>query len=674
MTDAWLALLVVAGTLWCLAAALVFPLPRGRLRMTLIAGVAALGSAACAVAGSLALATPGATTLTVGSVQPLGVLQVGEDGLTGYFLLVTGAVSALLFAGRPGTLANLRGKVPIVALAVLMLGLVLVLIARDVFLFLTGWEALAVSFYLVVSAGYHRDDRAGSAAYWTMGMAKLGGAAILAAFVVLAVRAHGIGFQQLGQAAAHVPEPVAGAVLLLAIAGFGIKMAMLPLQSWLPRAYPVGPTGTPAFLAAVGLNAGFYGFVRVVLGFLPAGPAWWGSAVVLLGAITAVLGILYATVQADLKALVAYSSVENAGIIVAAFGAAMIGRAAGLPLLVSLGLVTALLQITVHAAAKAGLFLCADGVERHAETTDMERLGGLARRLPGLATVFLLCAASLVGLPPLGGFVSEWLVLETLMQGFRVGSLVPEVAVALAGTLLALTAAIAGIAFVKAFFATFLGFPRSHRAAVRVGRSTLLGGAGLALAGVATGVAAPWFVPLLDPALASVGAAPVGPRVSTGALLIAPVFADFSSISPTEIAIVLPAFGLLLVLLLVMTRNRRVPLRRTSVWASGSVPGQARTQYTPTAWSNPTRVVFDAALRTRRVLRRRGPELAPVGVRYSSRVPAAVDEWLVLPGARALLRLVGWLQGLQSGSLARYLSYMLAALVMVLVTVALLVR
>ncbi|MDR0360100.1 MAG: hypothetical protein LBJ87_11660, partial [bacterium] len=339
MTDRWLALLVAAGTLWCLAAALVFPLPRGRLRMTLIAGVAALGSAACAVAGGLALATPGATTFTVGSLPPLGPLQVGVDGLTGYFLLVTGAVSGLLFAGRPGTLANLRGKVPIVALAVLMLGLALVVVARDAFLFLTGWEALAISFYLVVSGGYHRDDRAASAAYWTMGMAKLGGAAILAAFVVLAVRAHSIGFARLGPAAAHVPEPVAGAVLLLAVAGFGTKMAILPLQSWLPRAYPVGPTGTPAFLAAVGLNAGFYGFVRVVLGFLPAGPSWWGSAVVLLGAITAVLGILYATVQADLKALVAYSSVENAGVIMAAFGVAMIGRAAGLPLLVSLGLV-----------------------------------------------------------------------------------------------------------------------------------------------------------------------------------------------------------------------------------------------------------------------------------------------------------------------------------------------
>lgn len=674
MTPGWPSLLALAAVLWSLAAALVFPLPRGRLRMTLIAGVAALGSAACTGAGALALVTPGATTLTVGRLEPLGALQLGVDGLSGFFLVLTGMVSGLLFAGRPGTLANLRGKVPIVALAVLLLSLVLVLIARDVFLFLTGWEGLAISFYLVVSAGYHRDDRAASSAYWTMGMAKVGGACLLAAFVVLVVRAHAIGFEPIAQAAAQLPQPVAGLVLLLAVAGFGIKVAIVPLQSWLPRAYPVGPTGTPAFLAAVGLNAGFYGFIRVVLGVLPAGPEWWGSVVVLLGAITAVLGILYATVQPDLKALVAYSSVENAGIIVAALGAAMIGRAAGLPLLVSLGLVSALLQISVHAAAKAGLFLCADGVERHAETTDMERLGGLARQLPGLATVFLACAASLVGLPPLGGFVSEWMVLETLMQGFRVGSLVPEVAVALAGTLLALTAAIAGIAFVKAFFATFLGFPRSHRAAIRVGWSTVLGGAGLALAGLGIGVSAPWFVYLLDPALSAVGAQTVGARVSTGELLIAPVFADFSSISPTEIAIVLPAFALLLVVLLVLTRNRRIPIRRTPVWASGSVPADARTQYTPTAWSNPTRVVFDAALRTRRAVRRRGPDLAPVGVRYSSRVPAAVDEWLVLPGARALLRLVGRLQGLQSGSLARYLSYVLAVLVIVLVTVAVVVR
>jgi hypothetical protein len=220
----------------------------------------------------------------------------------------------------------------------------------------------------------------------------------------------------------------------------------------------------------------------------------------------------------------------------------------------------------------------------------------------------------------------------------------------------------------------FLGFPRSHRAAVRVGLSTLVGGAGLALARVALGVGAPWFVSLLDPPLSAVGAPAVGSRVSTGELLVAPVFADFSSISPTEIAIVLPAFALLIALVLLVTRNRRVAVRRTAVWASGSVPGQARTQYTPTAWSNTTRVVFDAALRTRRAVRRQGPALAPVRVRYSSRVPAAVDEWLVLPGVRALLRLVGRLQGLQSGSLAGYLSYVLAVLVIVLVTVAALVR
>ncbi|MGH7919004.1 MAG: proton-conducting transporter membrane subunit, partial [Candidatus Dormibacteraceae bacterium] len=660
------------GVLWGLAAIAIYPLPRGRFRMTLIAAVAVLGSAACLAGGVLALVQPGSrTSLQLGTLYPLGTLRLEADPLGGFFLALTGLVSGLLFLGRPGTLANLRGKVPIAALALLLCSLEVIFVAGDVFSFLVGWELLAVSFYLLVTEGFRTNRDAHTAAYWTAGMNKIGGAAVLAAFLCLTVLGHSIDFSALRQHGAGLGVGLATATFLLALFGFGIKVALVPLQSWLPRAYPTSPTGTPAFMAALGLNAGFYGFLRVATSLLPVHAIWWGSLVVLLGAVTALLGILWAATQRNLKALLAYSSIEQSGIVMAAIGTSMVGRAAGVPLLAGLGLTVALLQIAVHALAKAGLFLCADAIQRRTGTVDLERLGGLGRAIPGLAVAFGVCAGSLIGLPPLGGFASEWLVLETLMQGFRTGRLLPEVAFALAGTLLALTAAIAGIAFVKAFWSAFLGFARDDRPSVRIGTSTVVAAAGLALLSAALGIAAPWAIPLIARAGPAVGVPLAGGRISTGDLLLQPAFAKFASIAPTELAIVVPAFAGLLLLLGLLVRSRRVPfLRRTPVWASGQVPGEKRTQYTPTAWTNPLRVVFDLVLRTDRTIHRQGPDLAPVSTSYRSHVPALVDERLVIPVVRGILRLAGWLQGLQSGSLARYVLYLLVVLVVALVVVA----
>lgn len=672
MTAALFPLLLLAGVLWALAAAVVHLLPRGHCRLTLIAALAVLGSAACTVGGVLALLQPGArTSLDLGVLYPLGTLRLEADRMSGFFLALTGAVSGLLFVGRPGTLANDRGKVAIAGLALLLCSLVLIFVAGDVFSFLTGWELLAVSFYLLVTEGFRTHRDAHTAAYWTAGMNKVGGAAVLAAFLCLAAIGHSIDFSAVRHDASGLTLGLATATFVLALVGFGIKVALVPMQAWMPRAYPTSPTGTPAFMAAVGLNAGFYGFLRVGTSLLPVHAVWWGGLVVLLGAVTALLGILWAAAQRDLKALLAYSSVENSGIIMAAIGASMVGRAAGIPLLAGLGVTVALLQIAVHSTAKAGLFLCADAVQRRTETVDLERLGGLGRGIPGVALSFGVCAASLIGLPPLGGFVSEWMVLETLMQGFRAHQLVPEIAFALAGTLLALTAAVSGIAFVKAFWTTFLGFARDHRPGVRVGLSTPAGALGLAILSAGLGIAASWVVPALGDAATAVGVPAVGARISPGDLLLQPAFGHFASIAPTELAIVVPLWAGLLLLLGVLLRPQGIPaLRRTPVWASGQVPGDRRTQYTPTAWTNPLRVVFDLVLRTQRSIHRHGPDLAPVRTEYRSRVPALVDEWLVVPAARATLRFAGWLQVLQSGSLARYVFYLLVVLVVTLAVVA----
>ena len=498
----------------------------------------------------------------------------------------------MLFVARAATLPRMRGKLHIVALAGLLISLQLLFVADNTFLFMFGWEGVAVCFYLLVASGFPYHSAATDAAQWTMIMTRIGGAAVLAAFLCLAAATHSVAFSSFRTDAPGVALGLGTAAFVLALIGFGVKMALLPLQSWLPRAYPAAPLGAPAFLAAVALNAGFYGFIRFI-GLLGPLQLWWGLTVLLVGAVTAFGGILYAAVQTNLKALIAYSSVENVGIILCGIGASMTGRAAHVPLLAGLGLTAALAQIAVHTVAKAGLFVSADAVERHAGTTDMERLGGLARSMPAVAGVFLVGALTLIGLPPLGGFVSEWLTLETLMQGFRVGSLAAGVSMAVSGALLALTAAIAGIAFVKAFFATFLGMPRTSRPTVRVHPLIAVAGGGLVACGVAFGVAAPWLVNVLGSVQSAAGVQDVSHQVSTGGLLIEPAFPNFSSIAPTELAIVIPGFAVLILIVGALTRNRRTRVVRTPVWNSGLVRPQGTTQYTPTGWSNPIRVVFE---------------------------------------------------------------------------------
>ncbi|MHB8718433.1 MAG: proton-conducting transporter transmembrane domain-containing protein [Candidatus Dormibacteria bacterium] len=669
MAEAVLVLLVVAAAGWLLSPLLVVSLPRGAARLALVAGAGVIGSLACGAAGILALLEqPGVITATLGSWQGLGGADLRVDALSGFFLALTGTTSALLFIARAASLPHLRGRLHIAALAGLLVSLETLLVADNAFFFMCGWEGLAITFYLVVAAGHRQHAGATQAARWTLGMTKLGGAAVLAAFLAVSAGAGSFSFSAFRAGAPDLAAGLADAAFVCAFFGFGVKMALIPLQSWLPRAYPMAPTGSPAFLAAVALNAALYGLIRF-LSILSGGPLWWGLTILLTGAVTAVLGILYAATQTDLKGLVAYSSVENVGIILCGVGAYAVGRSVGLPLLAGVGMLAALFQISVHTVSKAALFVCADAVERHSGTTDMERLGGLTRTLPGVAGVFFAAAATIIGLPPFGGFASEWLTLETLMQGFRIHVLAAQVSFAVAGALLALTAAVAGLAFVKATFATFLGFGRSSRPRVRVGLANPLAGAVLALLGVGLGIGAPWVVVGLGRAAAAASAGDVSAQVSTGGLLIEPAFAHFSSIAPTEMALVLPGFALGLVFLLAAVRNRAAPVVRTPVWASGAVTAQSRTQYTPTGWSNPLRVVFDTVLRTRRRRTVAGPALAPQSISYWSSVPSVVDERVLQPIIDLVTRSARVAQRLQSGSLAQYLLYILLVLAVVLLLV-----
>ena len=458
--------------------------------------------AAIALAGSAVLAAAGFVAVFAEQLvwQPFHWFGLGRGGvhldqLAGLFLILTGVVSALLFLAAstegPGAARVLR--------PCLVLCVVGVIVVDNVFEFLIVFELTVVAIYALISVRYE-DPRARRAAELTLTLAKLGGGAVLAGLVLLGVNAGSFSFEQLAVSGPHLSSAVRGACFALLFGGFAVKAALIPLQTWLPGAYGGTDADSSGFVAAVSLNVAFYAMLRMWFGFLGHPAVWWAVVALLVGALTALIGILGGILQREFRLFVAYSSIENSGLIVTDLGLALMGKAQHRPGLIGVGLIAAAFQITAHSVAKAGLFASVAAVEHSTGTSDMERLGGLYRRLPTAAIATLAGGAALAALPPFSGFVSEWLGLEALMQGFRVSGAGTHLAIALAGALVALTAGLAALAFVRATGMTFLGMPRDRSIEPRPESRPARWGMGLlALGSLAIGVAAPWVVEVLEP-------------------------------------------------------------------------------------------------------------------------------------------------------------------------------
>ena len=327
-----------------------------------------------------------------------------------------------------------------------------IMTAQDAFTALFGWEALTAAFYLLAGARRGEPDR-GGAARITVAFGKVSGAALLLGLLLLAARSHSI----LLASFTHVPGGAARtAALVLLLAGFAVKAGLVPFQVWLPRGYAAAPPPARAVMAGVCVNVGFYGMWRT-LALLGHPPGWLAGILLLLGGLSALLGIAHAAVQNRLSRVIAYSSVENTGLIITGFGVALTGAAVGNQRLVAIGLLAATLQMVTHTAAKSLLFSSAAGLEAAAGSDDLEVLRGMGRRAPWSGTGLAVGSLTLAGLPPTAGFVSEWFLLESLMQQFRVAALGGRLTLALAGAAVALTAGFAGVTFVRLVGMVVLG-------------------------------------------------------------------------------------------------------------------------------------------------------------------------------------------------------------------------
>ena len=625
--------------------------------------------AGVALVGSLALATAGFVAVFSEQLvwQPFHWFGLGRGGvqvdqLAGLFLILTGVVSALLFLAAstqgPGVARVLR--------PCLVLCVVGVIVVDNVFEFLIVFELTVVAIYALISVRYE-DPRARRAAALTLTLAKLGGGAVLAGLVLLGVDAGSFSFEQLARSGPHLSSAVRGVCFALLFGGFAVKAALIPLQTWLPGAYGEADADSSSFVAAVSLNVAFYAMLRMWFGFLGHPAVWWAVVALLVGALTALIGILGGILQRTFRLFVAYSSIENSGLIVTDLGLALMGKAQHRPGLVGLGLIAATFQITAHSFAKAGLFASVATVEHSTGTSDMERLGGLYRRLPAAALTTLAGGAALAALPPFSGFVSEWLGLEALMQGFRVSGTGSHLAIALAGALVALTAGLAALAFVRATGMTFLGMPRDP--SIEPGaesRPARWGMGALAIASLAIGVAAPWVVKVLEHGLLPVGGAAAIGHISQPGWLVEPGYAGFASISPTVLALTLIGFALGAASIRRLASLRRA--RRVPVWASGVAVSGRRAQYTAIGYANMVRVIFNVVYRVRTQLRTIGDQRFPERLSMMRADPRLFDPaWLYRPITGAFTRAADLVRNIQAGPLGLYLLYLLLAFVALLV-------
>src|SRR5881409_559698 len=376
----------------------------------------------------------------------------------------------------------------------------LVVLADDGFFFLLVWELMSLSSYFLVVTEHDKAE-VRHAGFFYLIMTHVGTAFIFLTFLVFFREAGSFSFEAFRHSAYPLPEDIRTLAFLTALIGFGAKAGIVPLHVWLPYAHPAAPSHVSSLLSGVMIKTAIYGIVRVYFDFLGGEfPWWWGLVVLTVGAVSALLGVMYALMEHDLKSLLAYHSVENIGIILLGIGAGMIFQSYGLASLAALGLLAGLYHTINHAVFKGLLFMGAGALLSATHTRNMEEYGGLIRKMPWTAFFFLIGAVSISALPPSNGFVSEWLVFQSLFLSFQLPDLFLKLMLPIAAAMLALTGVLALACFVKAFGISFLALPRSAHArhAEEVPVSMRLGMALLAVACIALGVAPMVVVPLLD--------------------------------------------------------------------------------------------------------------------------------------------------------------------------------
>lgn len=652
-------------TALCLLGALIAAWLTPATRRSAVCGTAIVGVGLGGAAVGLAALDGYAVQVTIATSLPLPPMVFAPDPLGGFFMVVIGLVGAVSAGYGIGYARTGPAASPTMwsAFALLVAALLAVAASADAVSFLFSWEIMALTSTALVFAEHRHRAEVRSAGIWYAVMAHLSFLLLLLGFAVLTAAAEGrTSFTELSRVAS---DSAAGqwAFALLAV-GFAAKAGIVPLHVWLPRAHPAAPSHVSALMSAALVKVGVYGVLLLVVRLLPDGPSWEGVVVMVLGAVSALFGVLQASVASDLKRLLAFSTTENAGLMMLAVGAASLLTSAGAADVASVALVACLLLVASHAALKTGAFLAAGSLVHATGERSLDRLGGLGRAMPVTAATFGIAALAAAALPVTGGFVAEWSLLQALIHGDVPGNRVVAVAMPVAVAIVALTTGIALMTFVKAYGIAFLARPRSrhaaaaHEAGWSMQLAMLLAAGAVVVIGLVPGpVAAAAAAALATPAVAG---------TSIGGLTFLPFEALLDPVALTLLTVAL-AVG---VVGWQAVAARRAPRRGVDlVWACGAGSLTPRMQYTATSYAEPLTRVFDDALQqTRDVEVTHADESTYLvsRVRFSQAVSDVFETRVYQPMVSLTFRIGRLGSVVQNGSIHRYLFYSFIGLFLVL--------
>jgi len=653
VTGNALELVIVAIVAWIAIGTLGLVRPRalGFVSHTLFPLGATVGLALAVVAFFAIGPLPQSTVLPLG--LPDLPFHLRLDSLSAFFLLLLGTVSAAISVFAAGYFRSGEGTAPgllCFEYHLFLAAMALVLVADDAYLFMVSWEAMALSSFFLVTTD-HRIPEIRQAGFLYLLIAHVGAIAILLCFGVLQ---GGSGDYTFGSMRSMVLTGAWPSVaFFLALFGFGAKAGLLPMHIWLPEAHPAAPSPVSALMSGVMLKTAIYGLLRVAFDLLHGQLWWWGVFALVLGLVTALFGVIFACVQTDMKRLLAYSSIENIGIIVAGIGLTILFKSYGKTLLAAITLTAVLYHVLNHAFFKSLLFLATGSVLHATKERSLGKLGGLIHRMPWVAWLALVGTLAIAGLPPLNGFVSEWLLLQSFLFTPSLPQSFINMLVPLAAGALVLAVALSAYVMVKFYGIIFLGRPREPNLAYAHDAGWLERAAlsFLALGCVVLGIFPVNVIAMLDPVNAMLIGSTAIHADSGNWLLLTPINADRASYSPLIVLVVIVAVVLLTMQVVHRFYHGRV--RRAPPWDCGFPLQTPRMQDTAEGFGQPIREVFDAVFRIERHL----PSPFDTAPKYAVKVEDHLWYWLYLPlarGADVLGRLVG---KIQQGRISVYLTY-----------------
>jgi hydrogenase-4 component B len=603
---------------------------------------------------------------------PLGLPWLGAhfrvDALSSFFLIVVnlGGAAASLFALGYGRHERSPGRV-LPFYPAYLAAMNLVVLADDAFSFLVSWEFMSLTSWALVVA-HHRERENLHAGYVYLLMASFGTLALLLAFGLLAGSNGNYAFEAIR--ASQPSAALAAMVLILALVGAGSKAGVVPLHAWLPLAHPAAPSHVSALMSGVMTKVAVYGFVRIAFDLLGT-PAWWWSMLVLaIGGITAVMGVLYALMQHDLKRLLAYHTVENIGIIYIGLGLALAFKAHGMGVAAALALTAALFHVFNHSVFKSLLFFGAGAVLNSTGERDMELLGGLIHRMPQTAFVFLVGCVAISALPPLNGFVSEWLTFQAILLSPQLPSWGLKFLVPAVGALLALSAALAAACFVKAFGVSFLGRPRTAAAADarETDNNSLAAMFFLSALCLVAGILPGIFLDALAPVTKALVGMSMPHQTGLDWLTIVPIAESRSSYNGLLVFTFVALSGSIAAF--AIHRLASDKLRRGPAWDCGYPDSSPSTQYTASSFAQPIRRVYGTTVFRAREIGEMPPPGATAPARLTVELSDLIWEAVYAPIAAFIGYAADRLNVLQFLTIRRYLTLVFAALVLLLLVLA----